>query len=322
MDKARLEKLSKIMNVVKKDFVSSTDVKSFLYSIITFAKENKQELENLSKEYLQTINEAIEDIENQNKTLLENVSNKTAQNQTDFESQVKELKEILKKVKAIKTTKPADGIDGVNPNPEDVVPLVLEKLPKQEEITGEKIVDKINALSLDDENKIDAKHIKNLPEAKGGKFFSASGIKEIIAGDNITVDNSNLGYPVINATSTNKGGVVFNFYRSTGLLEEDGFKAVVPYSGTITGWSISTKDGTPQTITLNIKKAPFDDINNFTAIDGSEPIILSSAINNSDTSLSTWTTTVNAGDHIEVTVESVSGTVRGVYGIINITKTS
>lgn len=166
MDKARLEKLSKIMNVVKKDFVSSTDVKSFLYSIITFAKENKQELENLSKEYLQTINEAIEDIENQNKTLLENVSNKTAQNQTDFESQVKELKEILKKVKAIKTTKPADGIDGVNPNPEDVVPLVLEKLPKQEEITGEKIVDKINALSLDEENKIDASHIKNLPESK------------------------------------------------------------------------------------------------------------------------------------------------------------
>lgn len=127
---------------------------------------------------------------------------------------------------------------------------------------------------------------------------------------------------VVDSSGTNKGGVVFNFYRSTGLLEEDGFKAVVPYSGTITGWSISTKDGTAQTITLNVKKAPFDDINNFTAIDGSEPIILSSAINNSDTSLSTWTTTVNAGDHIEVTVESVSGTVRGVYGIINITKTS
>lgn len=202
MDKARLEKLSKIMNVVKKDFVSSTDVKSFLYSIITFAKENKQELENLSKEYLQTINEAIEDIENQNKTLLENVSNKTAQNQTDFESQVKELKEILKKVKAIKTTKPADGIDGVNPNPEDVVPLVLEKLPKQEEIIGEKIVDKINALSLDDENKIDASHIKNLPEPKSSRIYGTSGIKEIIAGDNITVDNSNLGYPVISSTGS------------------------------------------------------------------------------------------------------------------------
>lgn len=200
MDKARLEKLGKIMNVVKKDFVSSTDVKSFLYAIITFAKENKQELENLSKEYLQTINEAIEDIENQNKTLLENVSNKTAQNQTDFESQVKELKEILKKVKAIKTNKPVDGIDGVNPNPEDVVPLVLEKLPKQEEITGEKIVDKINALSLDEENKIDASHIKNLPEIKGGRFYGGSGIKGIVAGDNVTVDNSNLGYPVISSS--------------------------------------------------------------------------------------------------------------------------
>ncbi len=317
-----MDKLEKLSKIIRKDTVSKTDVKDFLALILTFAKENKQNLDSLSKEYLQTIQETLQYIETNNQDYLSKVENESTNSKTEVKAQLKELKSLIKKAKAIKPVKGKDADE------ELIVDKVLEKivLPEFKETVldnGEQIVDKINALSLDEENKIDASHIKNLPEIKGGKFYGGSGtIKEIIAGDNVTVDNSNLGYPIINATGANKGGVVFNFYRSTGLLEEDGFKAVVPYSGTITGWAISTKDGTPQTITLNVKKAPFDDINNFTAIDGSEPIILSSAINNSDTSLSTWTTTVNAGDHIEVTVESVSGTVIGVYGIINITKTS
>lgn len=68
-----------------------------------------------------------------------------------------------------------DGKDGINPNPEDVVPLVLEKLPKAKELQGEEIVDKINALPTDNEElKIDVSHIKGIPKDKSGNtLFTA-----------------------------------------------------------------------------------------------------------------------------------------------------
>lgn len=124
------------------------------------------------------------------------------------------------------------------------------------------------------------------------------------------------------ASLTYKGGIQFNLYRSSGLQVNDGFKTVVPFTGTITGWVIATKDGTSQTVTLNVSKATYSNVPTFTDIDGSEPITLSSATKNTDTSLSTWTTSVTEGDHIHISVASVTGTVTGVYGIINVDKTT
>lgn len=119
-----------------------------------------------------------------------------------------------------------------------------------------------------------------------------------------------------------KGGVQFNLYRSAGLQVGDGFRTVVPFAGTITGWVIATKDGTNADITLNVKKAAYADVPTFAAIDGTEPIKLTAQNKNTDTTLTDWTTNVSAGDHVEITVESVTGIIAGVYGIINITKTT
>jgi len=96
--------------------------------------------------------------------------------------------------------------------------------------TAEVIVDKINALSLDEENKIDASHIKNLPGIKGGRFYGASGIKEVVAGTNITVDNSNVGYPIISAT----GGLSETFESVSKNLK------AYPYEIAYSGGNVST----------------------------------------------------------------------------------
>lgn len=69
--------------------------------------------------------------------------------------------------------------------------------------TAEQVRDKLS--SLEGEERLDAKHIKNLPKNIVG---GVSGIKEIIAGTNITVDNSNLGYPVISSTGGGGGGTI------------------------------------------------------------------------------------------------------------------
>lgn len=53
------------------------------------------------------------------------------------------------------------------PNAGELKSAVLAALPAQEKETGTAIVDKVNALPTDnDEDKIDASHIKNLPQAK------------------------------------------------------------------------------------------------------------------------------------------------------------
>lgn len=200
MDKQELEKLNKIMNVVKKDFVSSTDVKSFLTAIITFAKDNRENLENLSQKYLNELESNIAYIEALNAKQANTLKDEKDAMVSHFDSNLTLVKDLIKKVKKIK------GKDGKDADEDLIVDKVLEKivLPEYKETvldTGEQIVDKINALSLDEENKIDASHIKNLPEAKGGRFYGGSGtIKEIVAGDNVTVDNSNLGYPVISSS--------------------------------------------------------------------------------------------------------------------------
>lgn len=63
---------------------------------------------------------------------------------------------------------PRNGLDGINPSPEEVVPLVLEKLPKVEEETPEQTRDKLEKLKGDE--RLDIKFIKGLEDLfKKGK---------------------------------------------------------------------------------------------------------------------------------------------------------
>lgn len=194
-----MDKLEKLSKIIRKDTVSKTDVKDFLALILTFAKENKQNLDSLSKEYLQTIQDTLQYIETNNQDYLSKVETESTNSKTEVKAQLKELKSLIKKAKAIKPVKGKDADE------ELIVDKVLEKivLPEYKETVldnGEQIVDKINALSLDEENKIDASHIKNLPKNEVIYRGGSGIIKEIMPGDNVTVDNSNLGYPVISSS--------------------------------------------------------------------------------------------------------------------------
>lgn len=81
-----------------------------------------------------------------------------------FLSEFKKLAEELKSL---------DLSPGADAKPEDVVPLVLEKIKpflKSGEISGPEIVTKINNLPLVEDQMIDYEHIKNKP--KGGNVVT------------------------------------------------------------------------------------------------------------------------------------------------------
>lgn len=120
----------------------------------------------------------------------------------------KEIESIKKIISSIELK---HGKDGKDADEEVIVGKVLEqiKLPEYKEIvldSPEQMRDKLE--SLEGEDRLDASAIKNLPKTVQNYIGGSAGnIKEIVAGTNITVDNSIIGYPKISAS----GGSVSAF---------------------------------------------------------------------------------------------------------------
>lgn len=130
-----------------------------------------------------------------------------------------------------------------------------------------------------------------------------------VAGTNVTLTTNALTKELtINATVVNEDsfGIVV---EGAGTAITTGSKGTryIPYNCTITGWSIQ---GTPS------GSCVFDVKRSGTSIAGSEKPTLSGATTNEDLSLSTWTTSLTAGDVIEFVVDSASTVTRATVTIL------
>lgn len=159
MSMEKIEKLKNLLELLQNDTVKPSDIKQFLEVVLGVIKKSKDEFDTLSKENLQTIQQSVDYIKKYGEDLTSKVSKEGDDLKSEFSNKIKELNALIEEVKNIEVK---DGIDGVNPDPQDVVPLVLEKLPKVELDTAEKIADKLETLVGD--KRLDASAIKNLPE--------------------------------------------------------------------------------------------------------------------------------------------------------------
>lgn len=76
----------------------------------------------------------------------------------------------------------------------------------------------------------------------------------------------------------------------------------IPFDCVISEWNIiADRVGT---VTIDIKKANYSSFPNSVSITGSEKPLLSNAQKNQDTVLSTWTTSLSAGDILEYIVDN------------------
>lgn len=166
-----LQKLAEVFDTDK--IITSDEIEQVLKGILVIMNSFKKDNQTLNKETKEVVEILLDKVLTENAKLKELVNRETADQKEDFTNKLNEIKSLISKVQTIK---PIDGVDGKDADEEKIVEDVLAKikLPEYEVYTleekGEDIVAEINALPLEDEYKIDASHIKNLPESKGGTF--------------------------------------------------------------------------------------------------------------------------------------------------------
>ncbi len=274
--KKQIEHLSKVFGGDK--VVSTSDIEAVLKGLKSILDTYKKDTVELNQETREMVENAIDNIKakydelvafadddistkkgklsEESTTIKEQIASEleTLNNEItivkDFLNEVKKLKVSVKNGKDGKDG--LDGKDGISVNKEEVISEILEniKLPEYElfnlEEKGEQIVTEINALPLEDEYKIDASHIKNLPKSKA----STAG-PHYLPGDNITIEGNVIsatgGGSALtvqdidgNPTATNVNTIKF----TNGSVTDDGAGVVTVTTGSGGGGDVSSNTAT------------------------------------------------------------------------------
>lgn len=165
--------LKEILQEMQTETVTPALLKQFITQVLAYVRDSKNEFETLSAENMEKVENAISFINsNIEKSLVKMEDEKTnfsKQSNIKFNTWENRILQLLNdlKMKEGKPGKDADEKRVVDKVVDNLSKTLAEMLPESE--TGESMVDKINDLPTDtDDYKIDASHIKNLPEAKGG----------------------------------------------------------------------------------------------------------------------------------------------------------
>lgn len=187
MEKTNLENLNKLAKLFGTDrLISPEEVQEIRGVLVGVLANNKKELESLTAETRELVNKVLNKVLDEHDTYLEKTKQIAQEAKSDtteaIQATMKSLEEVKKLCKEVMECKPENGKDA---DEEYVIGEVLNriKLPEYKEVVlddGGAIVDKINSLPVNEENQIDAKHIKNLPEAKGGRVISGGVTRKIV----------------------------------------------------------------------------------------------------------------------------------------------
>lgn len=161
--------------------------------------------------------------------------------------------------------------------------------------------------------------IQNVTDARllGRSAGSAGDCQEITVGSGLSLSGGELS--ATGGSATGSFGITID---GGGTAITTGLKGFVrvPYNCTITGWELYADQ--TGSVVIDVWKDTYANFppTSLDSIAGTEKPTLSSAQKNQDTSLSTWTTSVTAGDIVAFNVDSAT-TVTRVSLSINATKT-
>lgn len=232
MNESNFQNLSKLTRMLGADrLLDPKDVEQIRDILVAVLANNKKDLESLTEEAKTTIERLLDKIISEHEDSIEKVTKIAQEAKSDateaVNSALKSFEEVKKLCQEVMDCKPENGKDA---DEEMIIEEVLAKikLPEYKEVVlddGTEIVAKINELPVSEDNQIDAKHIKNLPEFKNGKW---SGITKgavikllqsnLVAGTNITITDDGTGVLTI-ASSGGGGGTGITWNEVTGTSQ-------------------------------------------------------------------------------------------------------
>lgn len=179
---ASLQKIAKIIN--PDNIISSQEIEQVLKGIVDILTTYKKGTEEVRKETISVVNSLLEETIKYNKEHSKEMANLTSGMDKEHSAKMKDMERILneatKMLSEIKAMEVASEGKDDSDDEEEKQALIEEvmariELPEYKEtiITGEELIDKINELPLDEENKIDYARLKNVPQIKG-KVISGS----------------------------------------------------------------------------------------------------------------------------------------------------
>lgn len=179
----QLKKLAQIFNTDK--LISPEEIQAILTGIVSILATYKKDTESINKDTKKVVNSLLEEMLSAHKELNASVESEKKGLIETFNKKADELKEYV--VKTIEESKKEEPEDEEEDDEEEKQALIGEilaqiKLPevKATIVSGEEIIDKINELPLDDENKIDWLRIKNAPQLKGKTLTSPTVLRNAI----------------------------------------------------------------------------------------------------------------------------------------------
>src|SRR3990167_4745389 len=152
----KLEKFEEIVKLLDKDVPSTSEVAELVATIIQFVKEAKEHLEKQAVENKKDLNNFVNRATEQ-----EVIKVMEALDALEKKAE-KVIKSLYVELEKLKTLIPKEAnfteVYGKIKEVEDKIPTIPD------EITGEKIVEKINALPIEPKFQIEKEHIKGLVE--------------------------------------------------------------------------------------------------------------------------------------------------------------
>ena len=207
----QLKTIAKVLSVDK--IITNEEMESLLESIMTLLLNFKTEAEGISEESKKYVDDTVTQINRYFENTLTEVDNKNVAITEEIISKINEIKALRAEIEAISRIIPIDGIDGKDGKDADEEAMMKElnaTIPKkiEEMVTGESVVDMINALGDNDVFRIDARHIKNLPEVTKARTGGIGGVRLLSLLNDVNVDAT---------TTTN--GMVLAYNTATKMWE-------------------------------------------------------------------------------------------------------
>jgi hypothetical protein len=194
-----LENLARVFGADR--LVSSSDIEQVLKGISAVLASYKSGTEKMNEETKVVVNQLLEEVVDRHEAILDQVKKDTSKTKEQVEQELKACTEkIGQEVKAlieeVRSSMPQDGKDA---DEAAIIESVLAKikLPENKEfiLEGESIVEQVNSLATDnDDLKIDASHIKNLPVSRGAVVGGTRFLAKLadVAVDNQTLANNHV----------------------------------------------------------------------------------------------------------------------------------